>query len=455
LSLNFNSANKTYTITGGTQVGTNQFHSFQDFSVPTANTAHFDNALTTTNVIGRVTGKNISDIDGTLRTNGTTNLYLINPNGIIFGANAKLDVAGSFSASTANSIKFSDGSEFSATNPQAPPLLQVNMPLGLQYGNSNPAPVSNAGNLTVGSNLTLSGSSVTSTGTLNALQGNLQLDAVAGNVNVSQFQAGTATLTATQGVLLENGKFQTTGDLRLLAKDTVILQDSAAIPLNLQVGGDLLVQGDRAVTVNALANPDSSLWVGKNVLLRSDNPIAIDAHWNGGGNLRVEKLDGSLGDLYSPNDPIFQFGDDVWVNNYTTNSLQILAGGSVTFFGTLSITGSSLVFNNSTVILSNGSSLDISGTTKPVVDIRSGVRLAGFFPSPPITTTGVPSSADINIRNINFNNTLAGSNGLVFLTNQFDPNPLLFGNIVVRAINTANDMIAGSVVIDSKPTFRS
>ena len=75
--VNFNSANQTYTITGGTQVGGNQFHSFQDLSVPTSNTAHFDNALTTTNVIGRVTGSNISNIDGILRTNGTTNLYLV------------------------------------------------------------------------------------------------------------------------------------------------------------------------------------------------------------------------------------------------------------------------------------------------------------------------------------------------------------------------------------------
>jgi filamentous hemagglutinin family protein len=76
--VNFN--NKTYTITGGTQVGTTQFHSFQDFSVPSSNTAHFDNALTTENVIGRVTGANISNIEGRLKTNGTANLYLINPN---------------------------------------------------------------------------------------------------------------------------------------------------------------------------------------------------------------------------------------------------------------------------------------------------------------------------------------------------------------------------------------
>ncbi|MEI6332213.1 MAG: filamentous hemagglutinin N-terminal domain-containing protein [Pseudanabaena sp. ELA645] len=155
-SANGKNTSKTYTITGGTQVGTTQFHSFQDFSVPTGNTAHFDSLLTTTNVIGRVTGSNISNIDGILKTNGSTNLYLINPNGIIFGAKAKLDIAGSFTASTANSIKFSDGSEFSATNPQAPPLLQVTIPLGLQYGKSNVgATITNSGSLEVGQDLVL------------------------------------------------------------------------------------------------------------------------------------------------------------------------------------------------------------------------------------------------------------------------------------------------------------
>ncbi|MEI6332211.1 MAG: filamentous hemagglutinin N-terminal domain-containing protein [Pseudanabaena sp. ELA645] len=154
--VNFNNTNNTYRITGGTQVGTTQFHSFQDFSVPTGNTAHFDSVLPTTNVIGRVTSSNISNIDGTLKTNGSTNLYLINPKGIIFGANAKLDIAGSFSASTANSIKFSDGSEFSATNPQDPPLLQVTIPLGLQYGESKVgATIKSSGSLSAGQDLVL------------------------------------------------------------------------------------------------------------------------------------------------------------------------------------------------------------------------------------------------------------------------------------------------------------
>ncbi|BAZ10022.1 filamentous hemagglutinin outer membrane protein [Calothrix sp. NIES-4071] len=82
----------------------------------------------------RVTGGNASHIFGTLGVLGTSNLFLINPNGILFGQNASLDMQGSFVGTTANGVQFENQELFSTINPQTPSLLMVNVPTGLQYG---------------------------------------------------------------------------------------------------------------------------------------------------------------------------------------------------------------------------------------------------------------------------------------------------------------------------------
>ena len=114
-------------ITEGARRGANLFHSFQTFSIDEGRAAYFANPAGVENILGRVTGGEGSEILGRLGVLGEANLFLINPNGIIFGPNSSLDIGGSFLASTADAIAFGEQGWFSATTPEPPSsLLTIN-----------------------------------------------------------------------------------------------------------------------------------------------------------------------------------------------------------------------------------------------------------------------------------------------------------------------------------------
>ncbi|BAU12100.1 unknown protein [Leptolyngbya sp. NIES-3755] len=188
--------NGNFTITGGSLAGSHLFHSFREFSIPTGGSASFDlvNTPNVSTIFSRVTGSTASSIDGLIKTiNHSTpvSLFLLNPNGVLFGKNARLDLSGSFVATTANQIHFADSSEFAA-NPTAPPLLTMSAPIGLQFGSNpgqiiNRSTVNNVGlQVPTGKSIVLAGGEIRlEGGRLRSTSGQLELASVAAPGTIS------------------------------------------------------------------------------------------------------------------------------------------------------------------------------------------------------------------------------------------------------------------------------
>jgi filamentous hemagglutinin family protein len=168
----------TIEITGGTTAGSNLFHSFEQFNVRSGAIAHFQNADAIDNIFSRITGNSPSRINGLIRANDTANLFLLNPNGILFGENAALNIGGSLLATTADSINFADNTTFSATPSQVAPLLTVSIPIGLQFGPNSGAIVNRSVAETsqpLGTDDSLVGLNVNPNETLALIGGNVSL----------------------------------------------------------------------------------------------------------------------------------------------------------------------------------------------------------------------------------------------------------------------------------------
>lgn len=246
----FQADDALFGIDGGARRGSNLFHSFREFGVEDENAVYFLNPDGVENIFSRVTGNNPSNILGTLGVfGGDANLFLINPNGILFGANASLDVQGSFTATTADAIRFADQGVFSALDPQVPSqLLSVN-PSAFLFNQPNPGGIINrsvayAGTIPPGidlfglrvpdgQNLALVGGNV-------RLEGGSRLFALGGRVDIGSIE-GTGRV-----------ELNIDGSLTLpttLKRDNVVLTDAAGITTRTLTSGGTIAITARTVTL--------------------------------------------------------------------------------------------------------------------------------------------------------------------------------------------------------------
>jgi filamentous hemagglutinin family protein len=280
-------------IEGGALRETNLFHSFSEFNVNNGQRVYFANPTGIENIFSRVTGNNVSNILGTLGVNGNANLFLLNPNGIIFGPNARLDINGSFLATTANSFQFPGGTQFSATNPEAPPLLSINVPLGVQYG-AQPGKITvNQANLEVSSQqslILLGGDVELNGGRLNAPGGVIDLGGLAGEGSVGVEVDGDFLIlgefTQTQGNVSISGSTisatatgksdNASGDISMTGRNIQITGSTISSVGNDRSYGTITIKAsDSAFLNNTILDTQNKNGVGGDVLINASNQISI------------------------------------------------------------------------------------------------------------------------------------------------------------------------------------
>ncbi|MEQ9671623.1 CHAT domain-containing protein [Coleofasciculus sp. G2-EDA-02] len=376
--------------------GANLFHSFSEFGLDSGQIANFLSNPSLQNILSRITGGDLSIINGLIQiSGGTSNLFLMNPAGIIFGNDAQLNVPAAFTATTATGISFGDNL-FNATGINDYKSL-VGEPNGFVFNTPEPGSIVNTGILKVdsGQKLSLIGGTVVSTGELVAPEGQITVATVPGNqwVRISQaghllsldvpiaatevpftplslpqlltggtvsnatglsvndqgevaltgsgisinngdvvantVTGGTALLSAENNLSLVESQLTTTGDLQLLAQDTVQVRDSVANPFRVEAGGDLTIQGEQSIDILTLNHPGTPFQSGGNLTLVSNGSISVDAHLKSGGDFSILNLLGEPANFVSFYDPIITSGGNYNVGAYSGPALKVEATGDI------------------------------------------------------------------------------------------------------------------------------
>jgi filamentous hemagglutinin family protein len=495
-------------IEGGTTRGANLFHSFSQFNILENNTAYFANPVGIENILTRVTGNTPSNIFGTLGVDGFANLFFLNPNGIVFGANARLDVGGSFFATTADSFVFDNGQVFSAKNPQPAPILTVNLIPGLQFGNSPGAiEVQGTGQTSwefgtatnfsnpnlgllpgriiglVGGNVNINGGLLQASGgrveigglagagtvKINVDDGSLIYPASIARANVSltnkaginviadEFGRGSININAndisiTQESLLTAGIFgglgetsARSGDITLTATGkTTIDRSRIENNVNRNINGETIANNGN-ITINT----------GSFVLT---NKGQLDVSNLGRNSNRVNPGDAFAGDIRVNADGLLTIGDIASVDPQTTIS-------SNGFNGRIFLTSknSSVNINNSNISTTSNDSNTNSNTFSEIniVAYQGSIALNNSQLNSTNSGTGYAGNILLNARDLislSETNVLnQGRVGNIFIgassfsaSSSFAPNQITITNSTLNTSNLTNTTLAGDIVLNAR-----
>ncbi|GAB4241359.1 MAG: hypothetical protein Kow00121_67510 [Elainellaceae cyanobacterium] len=387
-----------FDIEGGARRGDNLFHSFREFNVEDGGSVYFANADGISRIITRVTGNDISDIDGILGVlSGNADLFLLNPNGIIFGDNARLDIGGSFFATTADAIQFGDQGFFSAINPEAPALLTIS-PSAFFFNQITPGDI--ASNSVTAFDTGAVGLQVPNGETLALLGGNVTIDGggVAGGLNAWGGRVEIGAVAGTGPVALNSDSSLTIP--QEMNRADVVLTDGAKLDVVSDNGGDIAIT---ARTINITAG--SQLLAGSFSGLGSETSQAGNITLNASQAIDLEQA--SLIQNSVSSDAIGTGGNI----NITTGSLS-LANGSYLDTSTYGQgdAGNIIINAREQITLANGAIIasesrteDDAGDIFVTTDLLSA-RTSSYLSSSTYNS-GNAGDVVINARTVNFDGT--------------------------------------------------
>src|SRR5919199_2659885 len=450
----------------------NLFHSFQQFGLKEGQSANFLSQPSIRNILGRVVGGDPSIINGLIQVRGgNSNLFLINPAGIIFGTKGSLNVPADFTATTATAIGFGEKTWFNAFGGNDYQLLN-GTPSQFAFDLAQPGSLINAGNLTVapGQNLTLVGGTVINTGQLTAPGGTITIASVPGENRLRINQSGhllsleiapprdkdgqilsitpldLPTLLTGVAPEVETGLVVSpTGTLSLShsGMSLPIATDTATLPSN---SGFAMLPSSRGFAIASGTLDASSVGIGGTVNILGNNVAVISANLNtsginGGGTVRIgggfpgQETVASASRTFVSADSVIQA--DALLNG---NGGRVLVwSDQVTgFSGQASARGGTHSGNGGFVEISSKGNLAFQG----LVNVGATHGLDGTILFDPRNITIVPTGANDDQLNANVPNAndpagaiFAGDGGAVDYTLSAGVLEAQTGNIILEATN--------------------